>query len=391
MHARAKKIRAKAVAVVLSSGLFSNAFAGSTIVIDASKIVEKISVRGDFRGRYEHFDHDTDKTGTRDRGRYRIRTRIGIDFDLPHNLAIKTRLAGGGEDQVSTNETLDGNAGTKDLRLDRAYLQWKPWSEAAVNAGKMGNPFWRAKSSDLMWDGDYNPEGASEAVGFGLNDSVNLFIVLGQFVIEERSTDSDAYLFTEQVGAKASFGDSAGVELGLAHHAFTNISDGPTLMGTDIGGVGSFAAGSNSVNARFDLLELTTSVALALGPIPALIAGSYIVNRAAPDVDVDGDGAFEKEDRAFHVGAVLGKAKKRGSWEVAYFRKEVAKDAVVSGITDADLPHTTNAEAHIVWFAYAVTDFLKAQVKHFDARRLEHAAGAEGKIGRTQVDLSLAF
>ena len=69
-------------------------------------------------------------------------------------------IATGGDDPVSTNQTLGGGGSTKDVRLDLAYGKWQATDNIYLAAGKIKNPFYRPQKTAFMWDGDYNPEGS---------------------------------------------------------------------------------------------------------------------------------------------------------------------------------------------------------------------------------------
>ena len=55
------------------------------------------------------------------------------------------RLATGGDNPISTNQTLDGFASTKDFGVDRAYVAWTPVKGSTITAGR-----WRRHSIERM-------------------------------------------------------------------------------------------------------------------------------------------------------------------------------------------------------------------------------------------------
>ena len=84
---------------------------------------EKVKWKGDFRYRYEDIDEDTKD----DRQRHRIRARAALIAQATDNVEVGLGLATGGDDPVSTNQTLGGGGSTKDVRLDLAYAILKIW------------------------------------------------------------------------------------------------------------------------------------------------------------------------------------------------------------------------------------------------------------------------
>ena len=70
---------------------------------------DRIKIDGDFRYRYERIDPE----GSDTRSRNRIRARANIRADVADNTEVGFGLATGGEDPVSTNQTLGGGGTSK--------------------------------------------------------------------------------------------------------------------------------------------------------------------------------------------------------------------------------------------------------------------------------------
>jgi len=374
-------------------GGLSTSIAATTIEFNSDKtVVQEITVQGDVRLRHENFDNSGT---TPDRQRQRIRLRVGVDVKLPNHLKVKTRFASGGTDQTTTNQSLDDNATPKAFSIDRAYLEWKPYAGLGFQGGKVKNPFWGPYSQDAMFDRDYNAEGISEHFEHHLGP-VNIALTAGQFVMEEKSADlEDSYIFSEQITGAIDLPGESRFKAAVAHHEFTNVrqrnrgSNGSG--GGDIGGVGTF--GTNTSSAPFSILQLSGIFSSQIKGIPISIEGTYLKNMAAPKTTVGGALAqAEEQDTGIQVGVKWGQAKKKGGAQVAYFYKELDKDSAVAGITDSDFPNITNAKGHIAWISYALTDFVKATIKHFDAELKRVATGgADGSVNRTQFDILVKF
>jgi hypothetical protein len=350
--------------------------------------VQEVSIKGDLRLRQENVDEEEGQGIDRQRQRYRL--RVGVDVKLPNKLAIKTRFAtSNDQDQVSTNQTADSNAQPKSFWVDRAYLEWKPWEVTRFTGGKVNNPFWSAYSSDIMWDTDYNPEGLTESFN-GMGAGIGWFLNFGQFALEERKPSTrDAYLFSNQGGAEIKLPADSRIKVGVAFHEAINISSS-TPYNNDIGGYQSL--NSNSDTNGFSILELTAALTSWVAGIPVAVEGSWVKNNQAPKIDLKGDGQMKAYDSGYQAGLRVGKAKTKGKGEVAYFYKSVEKDAVMDGIADSDLPHGTNSKGHIVWAAYSITDFVKVQIKHFNAELKDVAPNTSREPEKkTQFDLITKF
>lgn len=359
-----------------------NVFADTKISFDEiGTIIQEIKFKGDFRLRHENFENSGT---TKDRQRQRMRLRIGADLKLPNNLKVKSRLASGEDDQVSTNQTLTDNADPKSIFIDRAFLEWTPIEQIRLAAGKQSNPFWGPYSNDIMWDSDYNPEGASEHAEVLLGP-IGVGVTLGQFAIEEESSNlRDVYLFSEQLTLETKLPAESRIQVAVAHHEFANIKQG------SLDGAGTLA--TNTPGTPFSILQLSGILSSTIMGIPVSVETTWIQNNAAVKTDLNADGSLNKEDSGTQAGLIVGKASKKGSFELAGFVKEIEKDAAVAGITDSDFPNTTNAKGWLAWVSYAITDYMNATIKHFDAEKKVVVAGAaDGSVNRTQFDLALKF
>lgn len=137
----------------------------------ADKLTEAIpmmEVFGDLRFRLEE-DWDSkqsDGTARDDRGRARLRARIGVKIRPTDSLEFTTRLRTGSRaSQQSPHITLhdfnDNDTGDKDLVFDKWYMRLQG-THAWVWGGRNSLPFW--KQNELLWDDDATVAGA--AVGY---------------------------------------------------------------------------------------------------------------------------------------------------------------------------------------------------------------------------------
>jgi len=130
-----------------------------SVPTDAPAVVDnwsdRIRLDGDFRYRYERIDPEFSDTRTRSR----IRARANIKADVADNVEIGFGLATGGEDPVSTNQTLGGGGTSKGVVLNLAYVDWEATEGLHLIAGKFKNPLTRVGGQPLTWDGDWTPEG----------------------------------------------------------------------------------------------------------------------------------------------------------------------------------------------------------------------------------------
>ena len=264
----------------------------------------KVTVKGDIRLRYQW--QDTDGGIERNRGRYRA--RFGIIGKPVDNWEAGLGIASGGDDPRSTNETFDDTFETKDARMDYAYLQYKKDSLMAVG-GKFKRKKYLWNATDLMWDGDVNPEGF--AAKYSMKNNLGKFYVgSGILVIDEAGSNSeDPYMMYAQLGQKFKSGNFYGqvaaqyhtfgeMNLGEEHSAGTNTDDN----------LGAFGAS----------WELGTKT--NLGKV-ACIGDLY--NNIETSTN---------EDTAYAVGFKW----KKGPWKAKYIYAKVEHNAVPDFLPDSD-------------------------------------------------------
>src|SRR5690606_26422153 len=104
---------------------------------------------------------DIEQEGRDDRSRDRIRARAALIATPGEYSEVGLGVATGGDDPVSSNQTLGSFGTKKDIDLDLAYATWKPVENTGVTFGKFVNPFYTVEKSQLIWDSDFRPEGAA--------------------------------------------------------------------------------------------------------------------------------------------------------------------------------------------------------------------------------------
>lgn len=342
--------------------------------------IQTMKFKGDYRLRYEN----TEKTSTQTRTRGRFRLRFGFDAKANEKLKIGVRLASGGGEQTSTNQSFDDGFVGKNLYIDRAYLAYTtPIDGVTFIGGKMKNPFFK---TSLLWDGDINPEGVAAVGEWQIPDSKSkIYANAAAFVASESSSDSDEpTIIAAQAGLKGKINERK-YQAGIAYYDFHNIkgkSISSTFTGkqkdTNTGG------GSDVYTYDFNILNLTAKyspmdVTLFGALLPVTLHADYVTNLA--------DGV--SKDSGYQAGIKLGKAKNPGSWEVKYMYQELEDDAVVAELTDSDFHGGgTNAKGHKLGFAYAPMNNSTLGLTYFIT---EKENGSKSDVDTLQVDWKVKF
>jgi len=130
--------------------------------------ITNLKLYGDVRLRFEYMDERPQATkgagyvSTTDRNRYRI--RMGADYTFTDNFTAGFELESNTAAD-SANQSFGNEYGKFPINVGLAYLQWKPVEWATLTGGKQRNPLY---TTDLVWDPDINPEGASEVLSWTL-------------------------------------------------------------------------------------------------------------------------------------------------------------------------------------------------------------------------------
>jgi hypothetical protein len=199
--------------------------------------IDRVTLFGDFRGRYEGFFYDHDPLGNKrdNRHRLRYRARVGLKAKINERVDLTLRLATG-----STPTSRNQTAGAEDdfapdeFNLDLAYVSLHPFSKDTIPLGgrkldlmfgKMPNLFRSKVGKDLLvWDSDLTPEGV--ALTFAVDPAEHLGVTLnsGYFIIDENSTNSDPSLWGIQARTvtRLSNGLEAGAD--LSYYSFRELN-----------------------------------------------------------------------------------------------------------------------------------------------------------------------
>ena len=337
---------------------------------------EKIKWSGDFRYRYESIDNDrTDE----DRNRNRVRARIGMTAQVTDDVKAGIALASGGDDPVSSNQSLGGGSSTKGINLDMAFIDWKFAENLHLVAGKTKNPFYKVGKNSLVWDGDYRPEGAH--ISF---DNGTFWAIAGYHFLESDnkggSQDTEEMIGT-QIGYKGQLADNMKFKVG-ASYFYIPVEGSEPIIDFDSGDSNNFG---NSVMGDvyefdYETVELFAELNTKVAGIKTTFFADYVKNN-----DAD-------EDTGFALGMKLGSAKNKGDWQFGYTYEDLEADAVFAAFTDSDFGGGgTDVKGHKLNAAYAFSKNTALSVTYFDNEYGEKTRSEELDFNRLQVDIKTKF
>src|ERR1051325_2859882 len=227
-----------------------------------------LKMSGDLRLRFEPFFGGgfTNVAANQDRFRERYRLRFNINSKIDNDFAVGLTLSSGDlGDPISTNSTETGFFPRRPIAMDKAFGTYTPHGlkPFSVTAGKFGYTWLR---TELVWDNDLNPEGASEQLSWNFKGKViNHFAIIGfETPFFEVSGGPDSYMTGAQVQtgwdlgkklkltADASYYDFANAD-SIAQNQF-NGSNGFASSGTTTPGGGTFGFGGSGNTNKTGLI-----------------------------------------------------------------------------------------------------------------------------------------
>jgi len=332
----------------------------------------RIKWKGDFRYRYENFDVE----GKDDRNRSRIRARAGLEARISDDMKVGLGMASGGDDPVSTNQTLGGGGSTKGLQLDLAYFQYTGWNNFEVVGGKFKNLLHRAGKNGLLWDGDWNPEGT----GIRYDNGTFFASGLGTWLESDSRNFNDEFSYGVQAGVKMPLGDNMKFTAGVGYFKFDAAGKG-SFYGDDDDFFGnSFNPVTNTYIYDYHEIEAFAELSFDLAGQPVTIFGDYVVNTDA-----------DEDDSAYALGFTYGKASGPGTWDFGLVYQELEADAVFGLLTDSDFGGGgTNADGFIVKGKYAFHKKWSANLTYF-INETDINTNNPQDFNRLQMDLSFKY
>ena len=312
---------------------------------------ENVRWQGDFRLRWEEIDDDSKDD---ERTRARIRARAALIADLPRDVEVGLGIATGGDDPVSTNQTLGGGGSTKDVRLDLGYFKWK-YDDWYLGGGKFKNPLYRSFKSQLIWDGDFRPEGV-----FGGYKGKHFFATGMYSWIESDSSRDDEEFWGAQVGT--SWGP---LTAGLGYIYIPVAGREATFDSTDCFGNSCALDPSDPDNEilqyiyDYEVVNASLDAKFYLGDLSLGLYADFIQNQDANDYDT-----------GYLAGIKLGKASNPGNWQLQYQYENLEADATLGLITDSDfMGGGTDGKGHKIGAAYAIHKKWQLALTYFDGTK----------------------
>jgi predicted porin len=333
---------------------------------------ERLRWKGDFRYRYENIDQE-DQDG---RNRTRIRARTHLEADLSPTMQVGIGLATGGDDPVSSNQTIGGGGSSKDIKIDLAYFDWAGLENTHIVGGKYKNFLIRPAKKGLRWDGDWRPEG----LGIVWDNDFIFAQALGTW-LEGDSKLGTEFAWAVQGGFNFKTGDFGKMKIGAGYSVF-NIAGRTPLFGDPDDFYGNsfleIPIPGDEDPLRIFEYDYQNWEAFAEWKINKfLLFANYTVNTDA-----------DENDTGYLFGARYGSAKDKGTWDITYFYERIEKDSTVGLLSDSDFGGGgTDSKGHVISGTYAFHKNWNFKATYF----INKVNLAENPVDYNRLMMDLAF
>jgi hypothetical protein len=342
---------------------------------------DRIKLDGDFRYRYERIDPE----GSDTRRRNRIRARTNIKAAVSDNIDVGFGLATGGDDPVSTNQTLGGGGSSKTVVLNLAYVDWEAAEGLNLYAGKFKNPLKRVGGQPLTWDGDWTPE------GLAVKYQRNWFFAnaLGTFLESDSRRSNDNFSWGGQFGGSGAIGNIK-ITGGLGYYSiptqgesttFGDPSDPGDFYGNTAVEAGGLACGTNPGTDcvylyDYELTQVFAEASFDVGEWPMLVFLDYVNNSDASE-----------NDTGWTIGTKIGQAKDRGQMQFTYYYADKEADSMLGLLTDSDFGGGgTDSKGHWLQFNYGLNKSWTIGAQYF-INEIDVASGNRSDFNRLMIDM----
>ncbi len=306
------------------------AFLPTAMVVSAqAQDPPRLRFNGDFRVRYEY---TTTGNGSLSLGREVVRFRAGITYPLRDDIVVRARLATGDPgDPNSTDITLSTFVDDLAVSLDMASVEITRPRWAAFG-GKFFNPL---QSTELVWDGDVNPQGVAGRVMMGDKAKVSATLTGLYFIVDQQANNLSSNMAGGQLTVAVPAGTKWKASGSVAYYDYRIRS--LTAAGAGDTRSNRLAPGGGAYLSDFDLLDILVAFDYSgFGERrPLRLVGDYVHNSGAAD-----------QNTGWGVDAYLGKSARPGDLRYRYGYGMTQTDAVLAAFSHDNTTLGTNYEIH---------------------------------------------
>lgn len=305
----------------------------------------RLSVSGDLRVRAEF----NTGGGVRDRTRGVMRGRLRATYALNDWLSAGGQLVtGDDEDPNSTDVTLGNFDDDLSVGLDQAYLRAVLYGGKLVaHLGKIPPPFVR---TEMVWDGDVGPEGASATYRAPLPGGWAFRGSALYFIIDESAAAADSAMVGVQAGVQTEAKRALMLEAHAGYYDYALNS----VAGADSGDFRTNRTRGGRYLSDFKLIDLIGIATWnGLGARwPVRVTGNYVRNLGAAD-----------HQSGLALDLAVGSTGHQADWRLSYGFADVDADAVFAAFAQDNISLASNYRQHSVSLEFVpIKDLLLSAV-----------------------------
>ncbi len=320
-----------------SSKFIPNDESGSSAI--SISLPSALDISGDIRLRYEANFGGRD---ARNRDRGVVRARLRGSYAVTDWLSAGGQLTtGDADDPNSSDITLSNFNDDLSVSLDQAWLQIKT-DKVELAGGKIPQPFVR---TDMVWDGDVYPQGASAsyATNFG---AASFKASALYFMIDESVGGLDSRMIGGQMTLKIPVNAELKVDIAASYYDYRLKS----IISGNAGDFRSNRFANGGYLSDFNLLDILGSATWnGLGNRwPMKLTADYVRNL----------GATTKADTGLLMSLLAGRTTHRGDWQLGYGYAQTGIDAVFAAFSEDNTMLATNYVQHNLSVDYVIRPHL---------------------------------
>ncbi len=350
------------------------------------KWVQSMTVKGDIRLRHQMDWGGSNKTRNRERMRVRLGVEAGIFDSVTAAFGLASgAMAGGSADATkgigdksptSTNHTYQ-SFNKVPVFIDYAYLQYKGIPNFTISAGKVKGKSQVWNATDLVWDGDINPDGIALNYNKKLDGGVSIFANAGWYTLGEGRKEllmPDVYIVQPGLSFKSG---NFSAKAGLAYQQF-NLKD------RDVKSNEAGYMDNNSTDFRCINPSIELKMENILGDLMVSVFGDFVKNTE--------DSVYEKdlEGKAFGVQFGSKKIAELGTWQVKVMNRYLEANAIPAGLGDSDAyGGKGNSQGYEVILTLGITKSLSFGFDYYSMEKINGSNKDPKSLA--QFDISYKF
>ncbi len=335
-----------------------------------------LTIDADFRLRYEE---NSSVDGEPSWSRGVTRARVAATVRTNQWFEIGGRLTTGDPDNPRTTDvTISDLNRDFDVSLDQLYASFRKGG-LHVTGGKFPKPF---ASTELVWDGDVNPQGLGAQFEYRFSGGFSTRISSVYFMVDDNIVGGDSQMYGAQLSTFWQTGDHWAWEVHGGYYDYDLAGFSPDSQALTRGN--ELAADGMSLLSDFDLIDAIASVSWSgLGDRWNIrMVGNYVVNK----------GAATSADSGYGIDVFAGRLERPGDVRFRYGYAETERDAVLGAFSHDNIVFATDYQLHTIAVDYQLFDGTFVGLTHYEFRRLDNTGfSPSGDSWKSRTRLNLWF